>query len=289
MPPAAAVELVEREVDLGGDPADDPPAAPGQEVLGLAVGEERVQLAGQELVALELQRRDPRGARVQAERQRDEFNKIAAAAHGANFDRHRLATVSEVNPLSSARNAVTVPAPALDHVQVAAPPGCEPEARRFYGQLLGLVELEKPAPLRARGGVWFALGGGAQLHIGVEDPFAPARKAHPALRVTRRRAPGARGAPRARRRARELAPAHRRPRRRGAVLHRRSVGQSPGAAGRGLAHQPRRPRERRACASFDRRRSRRRGGGPPTPTTEINRGGIERAHALELSVVRRCR
>jgi catechol 2,3-dioxygenase-like lactoylglutathione lyase family enzyme len=71
----------------------------------------------------------------------------------------------------------------LDHVQLAAPPGCEPAARRFYGELLGLEEIEKPEPLRARGGVWFALGG-QQLHIGVQDPFAPARKAHPALRAT---------------------------------------------------------------------------------------------------------
>jgi catechol 2,3-dioxygenase-like lactoylglutathione lyase family enzyme len=73
--------------------------------------------------------------------------------------------------------------PALDHVQLAAPPGCEPEARRFYGEVLGLSELAKPEPLRARGGVWFALGTG-QLHIGVEEAFAPARKAHPALRVS---------------------------------------------------------------------------------------------------------
>ncbi|HSD79559.1 MAG TPA: VOC family protein [Solirubrobacteraceae bacterium] len=70
----------------------------------------------------------------------------------------------------------------IDHVQLAAPPGCEDEARRFYGDLLGLPELDKPAPLAARGGVWFALGA-EQLHIGVESPFAPARKAHPALRV----------------------------------------------------------------------------------------------------------
>jgi catechol 2,3-dioxygenase-like lactoylglutathione lyase family enzyme len=66
----------------------------------------------------------------------------------------------------------------LDHVQVAAPPGCEAEARAFYGELLGLVEVEKPEPLRARGGVWFE-----QVHIGVEEDFTPARKAHPALRV----------------------------------------------------------------------------------------------------------
>jgi catechol 2,3-dioxygenase-like lactoylglutathione lyase family enzyme len=73
----------------------------------------------------------------------------------------------------------------LDHVQVAAPPGCERDARGFYGALLGLAEVEKPAPLAARGGVWFALGAGSgqQLHVGVEADFAPARKAHPAFAV----------------------------------------------------------------------------------------------------------
>jgi catechol 2,3-dioxygenase-like lactoylglutathione lyase family enzyme len=72
----------------------------------------------------------------------------------------------------------------LDHVQLAAPPGCEDEARRFFGDLLGLQELEKPEPLRPRGGVWFALDGGGQLHVGVERSFAPARKAHPAFRLS---------------------------------------------------------------------------------------------------------
>jgi catechol 2,3-dioxygenase-like lactoylglutathione lyase family enzyme len=71
----------------------------------------------------------------------------------------------------------------LDHVQLAAPPGCEAAARAFYGGLLGLRELPKPAALAARGGVWFALGERHQLHVGVEEPFAPARKAHPALAV----------------------------------------------------------------------------------------------------------
>jgi catechol 2,3-dioxygenase-like lactoylglutathione lyase family enzyme len=71
----------------------------------------------------------------------------------------------------------------IDHVQVAAPPGCEQEARAFYGGLCGLEEIEKPEALRARGGVWFALGGGQQLHVGVEQGFAPARKAHPAFAV----------------------------------------------------------------------------------------------------------
>ena len=70
----------------------------------------------------------------------------------------------------------------LDHVQLAAPPGCEAEARRFFGGLLGLEEVEKPHQLRARGGVWFALGD-RQLHIGVENPFTPAQKAHVALRL----------------------------------------------------------------------------------------------------------
>jgi catechol 2,3-dioxygenase-like lactoylglutathione lyase family enzyme len=75
-----------------------------------------------------------------------------------------------------------VPEVELDHVQIAGPPGCEPAARRFFGELLGLEELEKPEPLRARGGAWFAVGD-RQLHIGVEADFEPARKAHVALRV----------------------------------------------------------------------------------------------------------
>jgi catechol 2,3-dioxygenase-like lactoylglutathione lyase family enzyme len=70
----------------------------------------------------------------------------------------------------------------LDHVQVAAPSGCEADARRFYGETLGLEELEKPASLAARGGCWFRAGA-QQLHVGVEQDFAPARKAHPALAV----------------------------------------------------------------------------------------------------------
>jgi catechol 2,3-dioxygenase-like lactoylglutathione lyase family enzyme len=71
----------------------------------------------------------------------------------------------------------------LDHVQLAAPPGCEAEARAFFGELLGLRELEKPEALRGRGGVWFALADGRQLHIGVEPEFVPATKAHPAFLV----------------------------------------------------------------------------------------------------------
>jgi catechol 2,3-dioxygenase-like lactoylglutathione lyase family enzyme len=70
----------------------------------------------------------------------------------------------------------------IDHVQVAAPPGCEEQARAFYGGLLGLEEIAKPEPLAARGGCWFAVGA-QELHVGVAEPFAPAAKAHPALRV----------------------------------------------------------------------------------------------------------
>src|ERR1700679_4261722 len=70
----------------------------------------------------------------------------------------------------------------IDHVQLAAPAGCEEDARRFFGELLGLDEVEKPEVLRARGGVWFSLGV-QQLHIGVQQGFVPARKAHPAILV----------------------------------------------------------------------------------------------------------
>jgi catechol 2,3-dioxygenase-like lactoylglutathione lyase family enzyme len=70
----------------------------------------------------------------------------------------------------------------LDHVQVAIPTGSEEVARGFYRDLLGLVEVAKPEPIRARGGLWFRAGE-QELHLGVEEPFAPARKAHPGLVV----------------------------------------------------------------------------------------------------------
>ncbi len=71
----------------------------------------------------------------------------------------------------------------LHHMQLAAPPQSEAEARGFFGELLGLREIEKPEPLRVRGGVWFELADGRQLHVGVSEDFAPAQKAHPALLV----------------------------------------------------------------------------------------------------------
>lgn len=72
---------------------------------------------------------------------------------------------------------------ALDHVQLAAPPGSEEILRAFYAGVLGMSEVPKPPVLAARGGCWFAAGP-VQLHIGVEEDFRPARKAHPGLRVS---------------------------------------------------------------------------------------------------------
>ncbi|MBA2174216.1 VOC family protein [Halobacillus locisalis] len=71
---------------------------------------------------------------------------------------------------------------AIDHIQLAAPKGSEEEARAFFTGVLGLEEIEKPALLRKRGGVWFRFGH-YQIHIGIEEPFTPAKKAHPAFRI----------------------------------------------------------------------------------------------------------
>src|ERR1700712_4285625 len=76
------------------------------------------------------------------------------------------------------RTAIT----GLDHVRVAMPAGGEQRARDFYGGLLAMTEVEKPAALAGRGGCWFSAGT-AVLHLGVEEPFSPAHKAHPAFLV----------------------------------------------------------------------------------------------------------
>ena len=70
----------------------------------------------------------------------------------------------------------------IDHVQVAMPVGNEPQAVAFYMDMLGLPQITKPAHLAVRGGVWFQCGA-AQLHLGADAAFQPAKKAHPALRV----------------------------------------------------------------------------------------------------------
>ena len=69
----------------------------------------------------------------------------------------------------------------IHHVQIACPPQTEHLLREFYGGILGFTEKAKPPALAARGGCWFTGHGGIELHLGVEEDFRPARKAHPAL------------------------------------------------------------------------------------------------------------
>lgn len=71
---------------------------------------------------------------------------------------------------------------ALDHIQIAMPKGREPEAREFYQDILGVSEIPKPAELSSRDGAWFE-NGQLKIHLGVEDDFRPACKAHPGLLV----------------------------------------------------------------------------------------------------------
>lgn len=71
---------------------------------------------------------------------------------------------------------------AIDHVQLAMPQGGEEKAAAFYEALLGIPQVPKPANLARRGGCWF-VSGAVKIHLGVEDEFRPARKAHPALIV----------------------------------------------------------------------------------------------------------
>ena len=70
----------------------------------------------------------------------------------------------------------------IDHVFLSMPAGGEDEARRFYGTVLGLREVEKPEELAGRGGCWFVAADTA-VHLGAERDFAPLAKAHPALLV----------------------------------------------------------------------------------------------------------
>jgi catechol 2,3-dioxygenase-like lactoylglutathione lyase family enzyme len=70
----------------------------------------------------------------------------------------------------------------VHHVQLAMPAGGEDAARRFYSGVLGIAEVRKPIELAKRGGVWFETDG-VKIHLGVEQDFRPARKAHPGLLV----------------------------------------------------------------------------------------------------------
>ncbi|WP_329228524.1 VOC family protein [Streptomyces canus] len=72
---------------------------------------------------------------------------------------------------------------AVNHVQLAAPPGSEDLLRAYYVDVLGMTEIPKPPVLAARGGCWFRAGA-VELHLGIEKDFRPAKKAHPGLEVT---------------------------------------------------------------------------------------------------------
>lgn len=85
--------------------------------------------------------------------------------------------------ISNISNPAFLPFIALDHVQLAMPPGEENNARAFYCGVLGMKEISKPPELAKRGGCWF-VSGKVQIHLGVEEEFRPARKAHPALRCS---------------------------------------------------------------------------------------------------------
>ena len=66
---------------------------------------------------------------------------------------------------------------AIEHVQLAMPPGKEAEARTFYEGVLGIPEVPKPPNLAKRGGCWFVRDA-LKIHLGVENEFRAARKAH---------------------------------------------------------------------------------------------------------------
>lgn len=70
----------------------------------------------------------------------------------------------------------------LHHVQLAIPRDGEDTARRFFVGVMGLTEIRKPPVLAARGGLWVR-GDQLEIHLGVEDDFRPARKAHPGILV----------------------------------------------------------------------------------------------------------
>ncbi|NJC24006.1 catechol 2,3-dioxygenase-like lactoylglutathione lyase family enzyme [Arthrobacter pigmenti] len=70
----------------------------------------------------------------------------------------------------------------LHHILLAIPAGSEDECRAFYVGVLGLTEVEKPADLAARGGLWVR-GDNLEVHLGVEEDFTPQKKAHPGILV----------------------------------------------------------------------------------------------------------
>jgi catechol 2,3-dioxygenase-like lactoylglutathione lyase family enzyme len=88
----------------------------------------------------------------------------------------------ELRPALAGEMTDAGPFTGLHHVQLAAPRGSEEALRQFYCTVLGMTEVPKPPVLAARGGAWFR-SGAVELHLGIEDDFQPARKAHPGILV----------------------------------------------------------------------------------------------------------
>ena len=66
-------------------------------------------------------------------------------------------------------------------MQVLAPIGGVSDARRFYTDVVGLEEIERPETMGGVG-AWFRAGS-QELHVTEHDAFVPAEKAHPAFEL----------------------------------------------------------------------------------------------------------
>jgi catechol 2,3-dioxygenase-like lactoylglutathione lyase family enzyme len=69
----------------------------------------------------------------------------------------------------------------LDHIQICIPKGKENEAKHFYSNIIGLMEISKPETLIGNGGLWYQLAD-IQLHIGTENETNKSKR-HPAFEV----------------------------------------------------------------------------------------------------------
>ncbi|HEY8320483.1 MAG TPA: Clp protease N-terminal domain-containing protein [Candidatus Baltobacteraceae bacterium] len=161
--------------------------------LGPAVGEKRAERHGGQMIFTPDAKRAIEAAFREARVLNHNFVGTAHLALGA-MDAPKGSAAESLHAIgadladlrrlvtAAAKSEVPLPQPAfaIDHVQIAIPKGGESQARGFYGGLIGLPEIEKPAHLRANGGVWFGCGP-VQLHLGVDPAFSPSKKAHVAL------------------------------------------------------------------------------------------------------------
>jgi hypothetical protein len=107
-PPAVVLELVEAVVDVRGDAPDRLAVAPGEEVLGLGVLEERVALAVEPLADVHRERRDPaRLVTIERRGKRDETPHVAAIGDRPDLETHPTQPTCQIPPTSSPRSAVT--------------------------------------------------------------------------------------------------------------------------------------------------------------------------------------